>query len=181
MTQRVKVWDAATEAERMESRYLQQAELRDLRRRLRNDNDHRSSQCIRDLQDLYDRMYENDLIASGPSESEDDIKAKTGQLFETGKMALARTYELWRAAHEMTSEQNRDEILKTRETLLEDVSQSLGNLGHAIDFLQTSRIKNQDPARSVSEAGAELARGLEVAKAIQLRLDELEDEIRISE
>lgn len=181
--QRDRIWKQAKENFRLETRYLQQAELRQLRRQLRRDNDYRSSQCIRDLQDLYDRMYENDLLAnSKDSDVGDDIKRQTWQLFETGKKALHRSYELWQAAEQMTSEQNRNEILHTREGLLDELSESLTNLGHAIDFLQTSRIKKrQENTRSINQAGSELARGLEVAKAVQRRLDELEDEMRISE
>lgn len=172
---------------RQEERYLQQAKLRDLRRRLRQDNDHRSSQCVRDLQDLYDRIHfhrllEKDDSGSGPaSELMTEVQSQSRQLFESGEQALERTYQLWRAANDMTNDSNREGILKKREELLEEVNRSLMNLGEGLDFLQTGKLSQSDAGRAVGDAGAQLARGLEVARKIHERLDELEAETRIAE
>lgn len=171
---------------RQERRYLRQAKLRDLRRRLRQDKDHRSSQCVRDLQDLYDRIFfhrllEDDEQSGTAADVLAEVRGQTWQLLEAGEEALERTYELWRAANDMSSDSGREAILRKREELLEEVNESLMNLGEALDFLQTGRLRETDTERSVANAGEQLERGLEVARKIHERLDDLEEETRIAE
>jgi|GEM_PF-4310831 len=181
-TQRDAIWQRSADDIRSEEQYLERAKLRDLRRRLRQDKDYRSNQLIRDLQDLYDRMRHNQLVEFHEDDSQvvHDIKQQTWDLYEAGYGSLERTHELWKAADQMSDVENRERLEEMRKHLLDEVHESLSYLGQGVDFLQSHRL-NAVTNESLSESGKELAHGLEVAREIQRRLDELEQEVRVAE
>ena len=176
------IWELAADDIRLEDRYLQQAKLRDLRRRLRDDKDYRSNQLIRDLQSAYDRMCANRLIEPSPADDSvtREIKQQTWGLFESGYQALERSYELWQSAVQMTTDEGREKLMAPRASLLDEVNESIVYLGQGLDFLQNKRLHSRTNL-SLSKSGKELARGLEIAKRIHERLDDLEEEIRLPE
>lgn len=182
LTRRDAIWQQSADDIRAEEQYLEQAKLRDLRRRLRQDKEYRSNQLIRDLQDLYDRMRHNQLVEFHEDDSQvvHDIKQQTWDLYEAGYESLERTYELWKASDQMSKGENRERLQEMRKHLLDEVRESLSYLGQGVDFLQSHRL-NAVSNESLTESGKELARGLEVAREIQRRLDELEQEIKVTE
>ena len=176
------IWQLSSDDIRAEEQYLEQAKLRDLRRRLRQDKDYRSNQLIRDLQDVYDRMRHNQLVEFHADDSQvvHDIKQQTWDLYEAGYQSLERAYDLWQASDQMSDSENRQRLQEMRKQLLDEIHESLEFLGQGVDFLQSHRF-NAASHESLSDSGKELSRGLEVAREIQRRLDELEREIRVTE
>lgn len=182
LTQRDAIWQLSADDIRAEQRYLEQAKLRDLRRRLRQDKEHRSNKLIRDLQGLYGRMRDNQLVEFHADDSQvvHELKQQTWDLYEAGRESLERSYELWKAFDQMSPGESRDRLQQMRMQLLDEIQQSFSCLGQGVDFLQSHRL-NAVTDESLTQSSEELARGIEVAREIQRRLDELEREIKVTE
>ena len=176
------LWQLAEEDVRAETDYLHQRTLRSLRRRLREDNDDRSSRCVRELARLYDRIRTDDLLKDNNRDAAvtTEVKGQCQQLYDTSFESLERTYSLWQASTQLASAEKRAGVLDSRERLLSDIAESIENLAHTLDFLQTARLEADEAnQRSVRKAREELEHGLEVARAVHIRLNELEEEFRI--
>ena len=176
------LWQLAEEDVRAETDYIHQSALRSLRRRLREDNDDRSSRCIRELAQLYDRIRTDDLLKhhhlDAPVTTE--VKSQCQQLYDTSFESLERTYLLWQASKQMASTEKSTSVLDARERLLTDIAQSINNLAHTLDFLQAAKLEADEAnQRSIRETRQELEHGLKVARAVHSRLNELEEEFRI--
>ncbi len=177
--QRREIWEISADDIRAEAQYQEQAKLRELRRLLRGDKDYRSNQCMRELQTLYDRMQHNRLVEAHPDDAANvrDIKQQTWDLYRAGFGSLERSFDLWVGADQMTDTEASESLLQSRQTLLDEVSDSLQHLGKALDYLQTRKLQDSDDAH-LTETGKELTQGLEVARNIQRRLDELARELK---
>jgi len=154
------------------------AELRSLRRSLRNDPDRRSTQLLRDLRNAFDRLRANDLnvFDAGDSAVTTELKQQAQSLYTSCHKLLTQTHALWRGSEQVKSADKAKALLATRDQLLGEVAESLDNLEHAIDFLQTNRLLSQD-ADNVALAREELEHGLELAKNVEARLRELNKDL----
>lgn len=180
--QRRQLWQLAEEDVRAETDYLHQSALRSLRRRLREDNDDRSSRCIRELARLYDRIQSGHLLKQNQLDAPvtSEVKAQCQQLYDTSFESLERAYSLWQASKQMASAEKKATVLDSREQLLTDIAESIDNLAHTLDFLQSAKLEAAEAnQRSIREAREELEHGLDVARAVHARLNELEEEFRI--
>lgn len=177
-SERREIWAIAADDIRAEAQYQEQSKLRELRRLLRGDKDYRSNQCMRELQTLYDRMQHNRLVEAQEDDSPNvrDIKQQTWDLYRAGFGSLERSFDLWVGADQMTDDEASESLLKSRQDLLDEVNESLQHLGKALDYLQTRKLQNSDED-TLTDSSKELAQGLEVARNIQRRLDELEREL----
>ena len=81
----------------------------------------------------------------------------------------------------MAAEDKRNVSLQTREQLIQEVTGSIENLGRTLDYFQLARVEEELPEEHLAEVRRELEQGLEVARNVQQRRDELERELRISE
>ena len=156
------------------------ASLRELQRRLRKDGDARTGQQLRALRELCKRMQRIGLWDADPHEfsATRDVKRQIRQLYESTLASLERTLELHLAAREMADEVKRRELQATRARIIEEIEGSVRQLGKTLDQLQAVQLMADASELQLSQARDELDAGLEVARNVQRRMDELEQSLR---
>ena len=80
----------------------------------------------------------------------------------------------------MATDRAKHEMLDSRDDLLEQVETSIGHLESTLDNLQTVQIQRTDEELSDRNARLrqELDQGLEVARAVEKRMEDLERQLR---
>ena len=166
---------------RDEEEYQHVAELRALRRSLRDDPDRRSAQLLRDLRNAFDRLRANDLNVheDGDSATITELKQQAQSLYASCHELLQHIHALWRGSQQVKSSDKTEALLAARDQLLGEAIESLDSLEHALDFLQTNRLIMTQDAEQLARAREELDHGLEVARNVQSRLVELDKELPI--
>jgi hypothetical protein len=157
-----------TEGSRAES-------LEQLAVRLRADHDPRTQQHVQQLRQLHERLQR--LTADGqnaPTPLLLELRDKAEQLYRCCLTSLERTLQQWNAAQEMSTAETRDQVLKWREDLLDEVSKGIAHLGATLDHLQASSLRPGSDAEGIAEVRDELDIGLQVARNVQARMDDLE-------
>jgi hypothetical protein len=112
-----------------------------------------------------------------------EVYQQAMELYQSCLTLLKRTFELWIASRSVSTDRARHQLLDARDELLGQVEQSVDHLNASLDSLQTSGIDRtrEELALHNSQLQQELEQGLEVARAVEKRMDELEREIRVSE
>ncbi len=171
------VQDVREEFSREHFRYL-----RSLQRTLRKDKDPRTGQSLRDLRDLYKRMQRSGILErDGESRITAEVKEQTQQLYQSCLTSLERSFRLWETAQDMTTASQREQLMASRENVVTEVNNSIQHLGKTLDYLQAVRLEKELPEDSLPEMQQELEQGLEVARRVQQRMDELEGDLRLRE
>ena len=151
-----------------------------LDRELTEDGDPRTEACLRDLRALAK------AFRSAPKPSIDlkihdafSIAAGVEELFTRSVASLEKTLDLWRTAQSMATKDARGPVLAQREKMIEDVSESIKQLGKVlagIEALKAGESVHSDLARIRGELDERLA----VAKKVEERMRSLEKQIEPS-
>ena len=168
---------AAAEKFRDESNRNHEQFLNDLERRLQTDDDDRTNQHLAALRQLHRRMRRVGLFAGGlPAMILPDVKERTEQLYRSCLSSLERSVILRDAALEVATASARGQLIKSRESLLGEVGTTIRHLGATLDFLQTSKLEKDDD-RHLVRMRQELEVGLEVARRVEDRMNDLEQSL----
>ncbi len=163
-----------TEAVRNHTLYLHY-----LWRRLRVDGDPRTRQYLEQMRRLYQRMQRADVLGKRTDPHLlPEIREKTEQLYRSCLAALERTHDYWTATHQMATEEGRREAVAARQALLAEVGRSLERLNATLDHLQAAALRHADQTEQLAGIRAELDEGLEVAKRVEVRMEELDRSLR---
>ena len=159
------------------------AHLDAVRSAMRRDRDPRTSDLVKQLRGIFERLW---TLTPDP-ESEwmeiPDVYRQAMELYQSCLALLQRTYELWIASRSVATDRARHELLDARDDLVGKVEQSIDHLNASLDSLQTARIDRtqEELALHNSQLQKELEQGLEVARAVEKRMDELERDLRVTE
>jgi hypothetical protein len=149
--------------------------LRQLAQRLRADGDERTRECLEQLRRLHRRMSKSGLVdGEGSSPMLPEIRRKVEQLHWSCLRSLEKSLDFWQAAMEMATPSARQEMLGRREQLLEEVEGSIRHLAATVDHLRAKQLSRDDRGGELVEVRKELEMGLEVARRVERRIDELE-------
>ncbi len=153
-----------------------------LEKRLHGDGDPRTIASVRDLRKIYRRLERAGMVGEGGSgELLPEIRDHSVELYESCVESLERTLAFWNAAQEMATREAREKLLRSREELLAEIRQSIHHLGATLDHLQTAALQSERPGQELSEMRRELEMGLEVARRVSSRMDQLERGVREGE
>lgn len=146
--------------------------------RLRKDNDPRTEAALRDLRNLH-RAF--DEAATAPDA---DLGAATAagidsgarELFEQCVKSLERSMDLWDTAQKLRTRSAREPILNQREEIVQEVLQSIRQLGQILAAMQNLDAGNGGPAQ-LTRLSKELDQRLAVAKQVERRVKDFEDQL----
>lgn len=148
--------------------------LNDLERRLQADHDERTNQHLVMLRQLHRRMHDVGIFEGDlPPIILPDVKERMKQLYRSCLSSLERSVVLREAALEMMTEAARGKLFRSRESLIGEVGTTIRHLGATLDFLQTSKLKD-DNDQYLAQMRQELEFGLEVARRVEDRMSSLE-------
>jgi len=155
------------------------AYLDDLQQRLAGDHDPRLAANLAKLRQVYQRLERADLAGDDPAEVMlPEIRAQADELYQSCLKSLERVCQQGEVAQQMATPEGRQEVLRWRDQLLEEVSRSVDNLGATLDHLQVAALKRDTREDSPTAIREELERGLGVARKVEQRMDELEQNVR---
>ena len=106
-----------------------------------------------------------------------EVKEKTGQLYRSCLASLERSLVLRDAALEMMTESARRNLFKSREALIGEVGTTIRHLAATLDFLQTAKLEKDDDLHR-ARMWEELDFGLEVARRVEDRMNDLEQSLQ---
>lgn len=152
-----------------------------LDQRLCADDDPRTEACLRDLRELAKAFQQGfswrDTLNSRATL---DILAGVEQIFTQCVHSLEKTLDLWYSARKMHTSEARRAILDQRERILEDVTESIRELGKILVGIQGIGTEGKTGFSELARIRAELDRSLEVAKRVNRRMLALDKEIGLS-
>lgn len=152
--------------------------LNDLHRRLEQDQDARTEKSLADLRALakaLDDLEEQGLI-DNRSSMVVEIQAGANQLFKQCVVSLEQSLKLWHTAQQMVTASARKPIEKQRDAVVKDVYESIRQLGELLVSLQKLGVDTKDDTE-LSRIRNELNQNLKVAKQVDARMRNFEDEI----
>lgn len=151
--------------------------LDDLDRRLRQDNDPRPEESLRQLRSLYDGFRrEHDWATDLPERSSLEIAQKVEKLFKACIISLRRSQDLWDTSQKMSTTDGRKAALAQREQLVGEIRESVRQLARTIDGVQALRIQSPEDG-NLAQIRQELDESLEVARRVEQRMQTLEAEL----
>lgn len=169
--------EAAEEMEAEERRQHEES-LNALDRRLQRDKDPSTEQRLRKLRYVYRRFQEaSDWRTQVDRRSAFEIANKVEKLFKACIMALERSVVLWETAQRMTTRRGRDNVLASREKVLEDVDASVIQLARTIDGVLSLAVESSGES-DLANLRSELNESLDVARRVEERMHSLETELR---
>lgn len=150
--------------------------LRELRRALRGDRDPRTSNMLKKLQRIHDRLLMADRWQrDGASEMFEEIRVQANELYQACLRLLERSLEIWQASRDMATESARRQLRDSREQLVTEVQHSIDNLEQTLDHIQTSQLKQGSEVQTdAARLRDELDEGLTVARQVEQRMRQLE-------
>ena len=155
--------------------------LRDLRRALRGDRDPRTSSMLKRLQRIYDRLLATQRWQPPPESDQiyAEVRDQASQLYESCLGLLERSLEIWKVSRDVATNSAKQQLVDSREKLITEVQQSIGNLEQTLDHMQTTQLKGgADVQDDALQLRTELDQGLEVARQVEKRMQELEVELK---
>ena len=154
-------------------------ELKSLRKVLRRDRDRHTSGMAKKLRDAFQRMW-----SLTPDPGEDGSIGQqfvlVDQLYRSCFGLLRRSVELWKAAQTVRTDEARDRLMASRDSVIGQVENSIRHLDATLDHLQTASLGNDESEMTArnQELQDELEKGLEVARAVEQRMEDLEHQLR---
>jgi len=153
--------------------------LDNLEARLVADGDPRTESALRDLRSLaraFERLRETGALKLNIA-SALDITSGVAELFEQCVNSLEQTLRMWHTAQEMRTDAAREPILKHREAMLTDVTNSIARLGHVLAAVQTLG-SGDGTSSELARIGEELDQHLAVAKQVEERIKTFERQLQ---
>ena len=178
------IWKLTAGGEKLTDETLQQlrreahrrhlTELRKLQALLRTDKDPRTGELIRGLRNLYKRMHTENLLADSDGPSwQYEIRQQLSEFYNASIDSLRRTHQFWQLANDVHSEKERDQLMQSREDLITELQDAVTQLGSTVDAVHLQTVKQALPDQNLSQVQQELQQGLEVARRVQQRLDQI--------
>jgi hypothetical protein len=158
----------ASQAERGEQMRLDQ-----LQRQLRDDSDPRTRDNVTKLRQLRSRLQAALRNPTGDPLLV-EVRQKTEELYQSCLGNLERVAQQGVAAREMATAEARETVLRSRGELLEEVTRSVEQLGASIDQIQVSALAQGTGSSDLAKIRSELDVGLEVARRVQERMEDLD-------
>lgn len=152
-------------------------EIETLRRQLATDSDLRDEKLLDELLALAS-VFQSTQNWKLDSYSQFEITHKVNTLFEEGINNLRKTLQLRDAAGSIASVSIRDGILQQREEILTDLTESINQLGHVLNGLQESGLK--ESGQNLKSIVQELDATLAIARRVQQRIQALDTEGKIA-
>ncbi len=158
-------------------------QLESVRSMMRRDRDPRSSELIKQLRGVFERAWTLTPDPESEWKEPPEVYRQVMQLYQSCLQLLQRTYELWRASKAVATDRARHQLLDSRDELLGKVEESIDHLNASLDGLQTASIDRTQEELAIQnkQLQRELEQGLEVARAVEKRMDELERDLRVAE
>jgi hypothetical protein len=138
-----------------------------------SDNDPRPEKALRDLRSLVHVLKESALDSkSHQTATMVDIHAKVTELFEHCVELLEQTIQLWKTAAKLNTETAKKPILAQRETIIEDIQQSVQQVSNTLVGLKQMNSNESSTAR-LKQMRVELDQSLDVARTVEERVNRL--------
>ena len=149
-------------------------QLRKFLPNIRKDRDPRTTKILKDLERIHERMLKlesESIRMSGIS----TLLIQANQLYNSCLESLERSIQLWVGASEMATDDARTKLLAERDKTVVSVEESIAHLDASLDHIQTSTLKATvlDSADH-QQLRDELQIGLDVARQVEERIDEIE-------
>ncbi len=158
------------------TREVRMREIRELRRSLRSDRDPRTSNMLKRLQRIYDRLLESERAGIDPVYKEVSVQAN--RLHQSCMELLRMSLRLWKASREVTTESVRKQLETSRESSINEVQEGIINLERSLDHLQTSELRGgASDEVNAARLRKELDEGLNVARRVENRIRSLDSEL----
>ncbi len=152
--------------------------LDELDRKLRKDRDSRTQASLRELREIYEEFKHQGAWASNLGAKQAfDLANKVEELFRGSIRALERSLELWEASRRMRTKESKQRVLRRRDEIVEDVQESVHQLAHTIDGVQTLALGGQRTSEDLSRVRAELDESLAVARRVEERMQSIDLEL----
>ena len=156
--------------------------LIDLEKRLRADGDPRTEESLCDLIALAKAFQKHQSWGKMlNARSTFDILEGVERLFNRCLFSLERTLELWYTAKEMVTPESREPVLKQREQIVEDVRESIKQLGKILAGIHSIGLDSDKRDSELAHIRQELDQSLEVARQVEKRMDTLDREIGVTD
>lgn len=168
------------EEERRDEAEDHERALDDLDRRLREDDDPRTEAALHDLRMLAKAFRElrEGTAMQLDAVSVSGIASGVEELFNQCVNALEQSLKLWHTADSVMTEEARAPILKQREQLLRDVTNSIKQLGHIVAAVQNAGAGDGDGVTpGLARIGKELDQHLAVARQVEQRMRAFEAQL----
>lgn len=143
--------------------------------RLRSDGDPRTTDMLNRLNQVAGRLASLEKRAGKTAES-GEVLEKARQLYQSCLQSLDHAWQNWKAAQEVATDDARRSLLSAREQIYGEVGQSIERLNATLDQFQVAALSRGDQ-QNLSQIQAELDMGLEVARNVQRRMNELDREL----
>ena len=138
-----------------------------------SDNDPRPEIALRDLRSLVHVLKESALDSkSHQITTMVDIHAKVTELFEHCVELLEQTIQLWKTASKLNTEAAKKPILAQRETIIEDIQQSVQQVSNTLVGLKQMNSSESSTAR-LKQMRVELDQSLHVARNVEERVNKM--------
>jgi len=161
------------------TRMQQEKALDQLDSELVKDRDSRTQSLLRDLRALHKAFQEDRTWSQNLNpQSIFDIVSKVEKLFSHCVLSLKQTLTLWSTARKMSTPLAKEPILEQREHLVQDVADSIHQLGILLARLQRMRFSEDHDNTELARIRKELETSLAVAEAVEKRVAELDREIQ---
>ena len=161
--------DVRKQRQKRHTRYL-----RKLLPNIRKDRDPRTTKILKDLERIHERMLrlESEHINMLGMSS---LLIQANELYDSCLESLERSIQLWAGASEMATEEARNKLLVERDKTVINVEKSIGHLDTSLDHIQTAALKAAATEDSNhQQLRDELQIGLDVARSVEERIDEIE-------
>jgi hypothetical protein len=164
---------AVDRALQSQTEWAHRTRLDQLQRQLQDDPDARSLDSLGKLRQLHGRLQ-----AAPPSAAADpllaEVRDKSQVLYESCLSGLERVAVQGAAAREVTTAEARDTLLRSRTALVDEVVQGIERLGASVDQIQVSALAHGAAERDLAQIRNDLDAGLEVARRVRERMEEIE-------
>ncbi len=158
--------------------------LRQLQRKLRRDGDPRSGELLRKLRSLYDRLselrskWQGGSATPQPANWRAELFDSVQDVYAAVYRSLEQSYELFTAGSAVADADERARLIGHRQSLLDEIAATLTALERSLDQMQSATALAQRSDHDLSQLRRELEEGLAVARNVQRRLAELDQQGR---
>lgn len=137
---------------------------------LKKDGDERTQSMLKDLRTLTKALMSEDTDTLAISAM--DIVSDVDKLFQRCVDFLRESLDLWETAKAVERDSIRESLLAQRETIINEVEQSLDNLGHVLSGLKKANI-HTSKGQALSDLREELSSRLRIAEQVEARMANL--------
>ena len=164
-----RITNQAYEYLHQKQRQQQEQALDALDKKLKKDKDSRTQNSLRQLRHLYS-SFQKDIDDGKLVRGAHEILDTVERLFEASVGQLRRSYELWTTARKLSG-QPREDVLDERETVIQEVVDTVEHLSKTIQEFHTYASKRNDA--NLARLRSELDETMKVARRTEDRIASL--------